>query len=58
MLLSSLKFFSVEMPNCGDLVTIDVFVSSNLLGGFESQRQLMKMLEKGDFSSFFILNQS
>ena len=40
------------MPNCEELITIDAFVSSNLLRVFESQRQPMKMLEISDFSSF------
>ena len=40
------------MPNCEDLITIDAFVSSNLLRVFESQRQPMKMLEISDFSLF------
>ena len=44
--------FSWKMPNCKNLVTIDAFVSSNLLRVFESQRQPMKMLEISDFSSF------
>ena len=44
--------FSWKMPNCEDLITIDAFVSSNLLRVFESQRQSMKMPEISDFSSF------
>ena len=49
-----LKFkilFSWKTKDCDDLVTIDKFVSSNLMPVFESQHQQMKKLEFSDFSS-------